>query len=75
MTSAPHSSDSPSPNESHHPVDTDQDSYEGIDLREVFARLCRGLAPTLGFAALGLVIAAAIYLVASPFTSATTSMR
>jgi len=71
----PPSSDAPSPTESHHPVDTDYDAYEGIDLREVFARLCRGLAPTLGFAALGLAIGAAIYLVASPFTSATTSMR
>ncbi len=53
----------------------DYDPYEGIDLREVFARLCRGLAPTLGLAALGLAIAAVIYLAASPFTSATTSMR
>ena len=52
-----------------------EDPYEGIDLREVFARLVRGLAPTLGLAALGLVIAAIIYLIASPFTSATTSMR
>jgi hypothetical protein len=41
----------------------------------MFARLWRGLAPTLGFAALGLAIAAAIYFVASPFTSTTTSMR
>jgi ElaB/YqjD/DUF883 family membrane-anchored ribosome-binding protein len=51
------------------------DPYEGIDLREVFARLARGLAPTLGLAALGLAIAAIIYLLAGPFTTATTSMR
>ena len=76
MTSAPiPSSDTPSHNESHHPIDTDHDPYEGIDLREVFARLCRGLAPTLGFTALGLAIAATISLVGSPFTVATTSMR
>jgi hypothetical protein len=76
MNSAPTpSSDIPSHSESHHPVDTDYEPYDGIELREVFARLCRGLASTLGFAALGLAIAAAIYLVASPFTSTTTSMR
>jgi ElaB/YqjD/DUF883 family membrane-anchored ribosome-binding protein len=84
MTSTPTpSSNTPSHNESHHPVDnpqgrpvdTDYDPYEGIDLREVFARLGRGLAQTLGLAALGLAIAAVIYLAASPFTSATTSMR
>jgi hypothetical protein len=76
MTSAPNpSSDTPSHSKSLHHVDTDYDLYEGIDLRELFARLCRGLAPTLGFAALGLAIAAVFYLVASPFTSATTSMR
>jgi len=74
-SSTPPSADASSHSSSHHPVDTDYDSSEGIDLREVFARLCRGLAPTLGLAALGLVIAAVIYLAASPFTSATTSMR
>ena len=51
------------------------DPYEGIDLREVFARLARGLAQTLGLAALGLAIAAIIYLLAGSFTTATTSMR
>jgi len=51
------------------------DPYEGIDLREVFARLARGLAQTLGLAALGLAIAAIVYLVAGPSTTATTSMR
>src|ERR1700677_3484638 len=75
MTSPSPSSDTPSPNESHHPVDRDRDSYESIDLREVFSRLCRGLVPTLGFVALGLVLATVIYLVASPSTLATTSMR
>ncbi len=35
----------------------------------------RGLPQILGLAALGLVIAAIIYLIASPFTSTTTSMR
>jgi len=49
--------------------------YEGIDLRDVFARLMRGLVPTLGLALLGLVIAAVVFLAASPFTAATTSMR
>ena len=41
----------------------------------MFARLARGLAQTLGLAALGLAIAAVIYLTASPSTTATTSMR
>jgi hypothetical protein len=67
------SSDTPSHSGSHAPFA--EDPYEGIDLREVFARLMRGLAPTLGLAALGLVIAAVVYLMASPFTTATTSMR
>lgn len=75
MTSAPLTSDTPSTNESHNPVDTEYGSYEGVDLRAVSARLCRGLAPTLGFAALGFAIATVIYFVASPFTSTTTSMR
>jgi hypothetical protein len=84
MTSAPPPSpDASSHSGSHHPfdntqgrpVETDYDPYEGIDLREMFARLARGLAPTLGLAALGLAIAAVVYLMASPSTSATTSMR
>ncbi len=58
---------------SHAPFD--DETYESIDLREVFARLMRGLPQILGLAALGLVIAAIIYLIASPFTSTTTSMR
>ena len=37
MTSAPSPSpDTPSHNESHRPINADVDSYEGIDLREVF---------------------------------------
>ncbi len=76
MTSAPTpSSDMPIHRESRHSEISDYDPYEGIDLREMFARLCRGLAATIGFAALGMAIAAAIYLAASPFISATTSMR
>jgi hypothetical protein len=79
MTSSPTppspDTDTSSQSGSHHAIDTDFDPYEGIDLRDVFARLVRGFAQTLGLAALGLAIAAVIYLVASPFTSATTSMR
>ncbi|MDD2762753.1 MAG: hypothetical protein PHE83_02130 [Opitutaceae bacterium] len=44
-------------------------------MREIWARLARGLPQILGLAALGLAIAAIIYLAASPFTTATTSMR
>jgi ElaB/YqjD/DUF883 family membrane-anchored ribosome-binding protein len=69
----PPSSDNPSHGGSRAPFG--DDPYEGIDLREVFARLARGLAPTLGLAALGLAIAAIIYLVAGSFTTTTTSMR
>jgi anti-sigma-K factor RskA len=69
------SSGTPSHNESHHPVGADDDPYQDINLREMFARLARGLIPTLGLAALGLAIGAVIYLASSPSTSATTSMR
>jgi len=76
MASSPTpASDTPKPKESHRPDETDYDPDEGIDLREVFTRLCRGLAATIGFAALGLAVAAVIYLVASPATPAATSMR
>lgn len=79
MTSSPAppspDTDASSHSGSHHSVETDYDPYEGIDLREVFARLARGFAQTLGLAALGLVIAAVVYLMASPFTSSTTTMR
>jgi hypothetical protein len=53
----------------------EHDPYAGADLRELFVRLTRGLAQTLALAALGLAIAAIIYLVAGPSTTATTSMR
>ena len=71
--SPPPPPETPSHGGSHAPFG--DDPYEGIDLREVFARLARGLAQTLGLAALGLAIAAIVYLAASPFTTATTSMR
>jgi hypothetical protein len=48
---------------------------DGIDLHQILARLFRGLAPTLGFVALGSALGALIFLVASPTTSVTTSMR
>jgi hypothetical protein len=54
---------------------TDSDLYEGIDLRDIFVRLARGFAQTLGLAALGLVIAAVVYLLASPFVATTTTSR
>lgn len=60
---------------SRHPFAADQDQFEGIDLREIFARLIKGLAPTIGLALLGLVVAAVAYLVVGPHTTATTSMR
>ena len=66
---------SANPNESSSPSTEEIDPYEGIDLRDVAARLCRGLAPTLGLAALGLAVASLIYLLVSPVTTATTSMR
>lgn len=69
------SSDTPDYGESHHTAGNDYDPSEGIGLREVFARLYHGLAPTLGFGALGLFISAVVYLLASPFALTTTSMR
>ena len=53
----------------------DSDLDEGIDLRDVFFRLVRGFAQTLGLAALGLVFAAIVYLATSPFVSSTTNSR
>jgi len=73
--SSPASSSHENPGHSGSRAPFGDDSYEGIDLREVFARLIRGLAPTLGLAALGLAVAAVIYLLAGPFTIATTSIR
>jgi hypothetical protein len=51
------------------------ESYEGIDLTEALVSLYRGLAQTIGFAALGMVIGVVAYLAGSPRTSETTSMR
>jgi len=65
----------PGSESSRHSFAAESDPYEGLDLREVFARLGRGLPQILGLAALGLVVAAVIYLIASPSTSSTTSMR
>ncbi len=56
-------------------ADPNSDFAEGIDVREIFVRLGRGLAQILGLAALGLVVAALFYLVRSPSTSTSTSMR
>jgi len=53
----------------------DFDSTDSIDLRDLFARLARGLAPTLGLAALGLVVAVVLFLATSPFVTVTTSCR
>lgn len=51
-------------------------SEEGvIDFRDLFTRTIRGLPQALGLAALGLVIAAVIWLMASPFRTMTTSTR
>lgn len=76
MSSVPTSSaDNPGHGDLNDQYRREGNSSEGIDIREVFSRLYRGLAPTLGFAALGLAIAAVIYLVASPFTLVTTTMR
>jgi len=76
MTSAPiPSSDSQSHHESNNPSNEDYDSFGGINLREVFTRLYQGLAPTLGFAAMGLAVAAVVFIVGSPFMEVTTSMR
>jgi len=55
--------------------DNEYNPYEGLDLQQVFTRLYRGLASILGFAAIGLALGVLVYLVASPFTRATTSMR
>ena len=61
--------------QSQNPFDSDNDQIGGIDLSEILGRLCRGLAPTLGFAALGLAIGAGGYLAISPYVSIPTSMR
>jgi hypothetical protein len=54
-----------------------QPSYDddSIDLRELWRRLMRGLPLALGLGALGLVVAALLYLVVSPFATTETSTR
>lgn len=46
-----------------------------VDLRDLFRRIGRGLPQILGLAVLGLVIAAVVWLAASPFLNETTSTR
>lgn len=76
MTSAPTpSSDASGDRKSHNSDKIDPDGDVTVDLRDVFQRLCKGLAQILGFAVLGAAIAAAIGLLISPFVSTTTSMR
>jgi hypothetical protein len=60
---------------SRHSLPRDQDEFEGIDLREVFSRLMRGFAATVGLALLGLVIAMVAMLATNRFKSVTTSTR
>ncbi len=48
---------------------------DGIDIRDLFQRLGRGLAQTLGLALLGLVIVAVGYLLLSPFRPVFSSTR
>lgn len=48
---------------------------DAIDLRDLFIRFIHGLPQTIGLAMLGLVLAAAIWLVASPFRTVTTTAR
>ncbi len=72
MSSTP---DRPLSEPPHRSFDPDSDPDAGIDLRDVFTRIGRGVPQILGLAAVGLVIAAVIYLANSPSTSTTTSMR
>ena len=74
-TPLPPSSGSSNPNESQNSEGTYDDFSEDIDLSRLFARLRRGVAATLGLAAIGLAFSAGIYLVASPLTTSSTSMR
>jgi hypothetical protein len=54
---------------------SDAESFEGIDLRDVFLRINRGLTATFGLAFLGIAVAAIIFAAFSPVTTTTTSMR
>jgi len=75
----PSPSDSPAPqsgqSSSRQSFAPDQDEFEGIDLRDIFSRLMKGFAPTVGLALLGMVIAAVAILGTSRFKSETTSTR
>jgi len=62
-------------NELHQRQALAQDFTKDIDLREMFARISRGLASTLGLAFLGMAAACALYLAVSPFNTTSTSMR
>lgn len=75
MTPPPASSNTPSHSDSRLRVDSEDDLFEGIDWREVYTRLCRGLTATLGFMVLGVAVAATAYVVTSGFISTRTSMR
>jgi len=48
---------------------------DAIDLRDLFVRVMRGLPQIIGFALLGLVLAAGGYLIVSPFQNVSTSTR
>lgn len=56
-------------------MDQTYEEYESIDLKDLWARVARGVFQILGLAALGLVIALAVYFVASPFQDVSTSTR
>ncbi len=51
------------------------DSFETGDAREVFVRIWRGLAPTLGLTLAGLALGVLVCLAAGSFDSSSTSMR
>ncbi len=57
------------------PGGAEYDSYGSGDARRVFARIRRGLPAAVGLAAVGFAIGALACFLASPFSSATTSMR
>ncbi len=74
-SSAGDSSGAPRSAEAAYPGGIEFDSYENGDARKVFARIRLGLPATLGLAAVGLAIGVLACLLASPFTSVSTSMR
>lgn len=61
--------------DTHESPETSYDPGSGIDISEILARLRQGLPQIFGFGALGIAVAALIFLVSSPFTAVTTSMR